>query len=128
MQTSLFLAQMLGPILAVIGAGMLVNRRDYRAMAAEFLESRPLIYLAGLAALVPGLAIVIVHNLWTADWRLLITLFGWLALVGGVVRLVLPRQVARLGSAVLERQGWVAGAGIVLIVLGALLSYVGYLQ
>ena len=79
MQTSLFLAKLLGPVLFVTGIGLLANRAGYQAMAKEFLKSRALIYLAGLLALIPGIALVLVHNVWAADWRVLITLFGWLA-------------------------------------------------
>ena len=58
---------------------MLVNRAGYHAHSAkEFLKSRALIYLAGVLTLIPGLALVLVHNVWAVDWRVLITLFGWL--------------------------------------------------
>lgn len=42
MQTSIFLAQLIGPGFLVIGLGMLLNRDGYRAMAQEFLKSRAL--------------------------------------------------------------------------------------
>ena len=44
MSTSVFLAKLIGPILIVIGVGMLVNARVYRALAEEFLRSHALIY------------------------------------------------------------------------------------
>ena len=98
MQTSRFLAQLIGPTFLVIGLGMLANPEGYRTMAREFLKSRALIYLAGLLALVPGLAIVIVHNVWVPDWRLIITIFGWLAVIGGVFRLLFPQKVTSIGE------------------------------
>ncbi len=52
---------------------MLINRDGYRDMAREFLGSRALIYLAGILAFVPGLAMVLAHNVWVADWRIVIT-------------------------------------------------------
>ena len=39
--------------------------------------------------LVSGLAIVQVHNLWVADWRVIITLISWLGVLGGIVRIFL---------------------------------------
>ena len=47
-------------------------------MADEFLRSRALIYLSGVLIHDGGLAIVLTHNVWVADWRVLITLLGWL--------------------------------------------------
>jgi hypothetical protein len=127
MQTSVFLAQLIGPLLLVIGVGMAVNADGYRTMAQEFLASRALIYLAGLLAFVPGLAIVLVHNVWAFDWRLIITLLGWLAVIGGIFRLVAPAQVQVMGAAMLARDGWLMGGGIAVGVLGAVLTLVGYL-
>ena len=126
MQTSIFLAQLIGPTLAVIGLGMLVNREAYREMAEEFLDNRALIYLAGVLALVPGLAIVILHNVWVFDWRLIVTLFGWLAVIGGIFRLLLPQQVSEMGSAILDRPAWLTTGGIVCLALGGVLSFYGY--
>ena len=103
MENSYFLAQLIGPVFLVVGAGLLVSHRDYRLTAEQFLASQALIYIAGLLALVPGLAIVLTHNVWSADWRLVITLIGWLGLIGGVFRLLLPRQVVVVGNAMLAQ-------------------------
>jgi hypothetical protein len=127
MQTSAFLAQLIGPLLLVMGVGMAANADSYRDMAREFLASRALIYIAGLLAFVPGLAIVLVHNVWAFDWRVIITLLGWLAVIGGIFRLVAPAQVQAMGSAMLARQGWLMGGGIAVAALGAVLTLVGYL-
>jgi uncharacterized membrane protein len=127
MQTSEFLAQLIGPLLLVMGIGMAVNADSYRTMAQEFLASRALIYIAGLLAFVPGLAIVLVHNVWAFDWRLIITLLGWLAVFGGIFRLVAPAQVQAMGAAIMARQGWLMGGGIAVAALGAVLTLVGYL-
>jgi hypothetical protein len=127
MQTSAFLAQLIGPLLLVMGVGMAANADSYRTMAQEFLASRALIYIAGLLAFVPGLAIVLVHNVWAFDWRVIITALGWLAVIGGIFRLVAPAQVQAVGSAMLAREGWLMGGGIAVGALGAVLTLAGYL-
>ena len=125
-QTSVFLAQLIGPLLLVMGAGMVANRDSYRTMAGEFLASRALIYVAGLLAFVPGLAIVLVHNVWAFDWRLIITLLGWLSVIGGIFRLTWPQQVTAVGSAMLARPGYLTGSGLAVLALGAVLAFFGY--
>ena len=126
MQTSLFLAKLLGPVLFVTGIGLLANRVGYQAMAKEFLKSRALIYLAGLLALIPGLALVLFHNVWAADWRVLITLFGWLLVIGGVFRIVFPGQVMKTGKAMMANPNTMIISGGCTLVLGAALSFFGY--
>jgi hypothetical protein len=126
METSFFLAQLIGPSAILIGAGILIAPRDYRRVGEEFLASRALIYLAGLLAFVPGLAIVLSHNVWALDWRLIITLFGWLATLGGVFRILFPRQVVAIGSRMLARENYLRGGGIAVVALGAVLTWFGF--
>jgi hypothetical protein len=126
MQTSLYLAKLIGPMLIVIGIGMLINRDGYRDMAREFLGSRALIYLAGLFAFVPGLAMVLAHNVWAADWRIIITILGWLALIGGTFRILFPQEVTRIGTRVIANPGTMLIGGGVTLALGAILSFYGY--
>lgn len=128
MQRSIFLAKLIGPLLAAIGVAMIFNADTLRAMAQEFLKSYALIYLSGLLALTAGLAIVNTHNEWTADWRAAITLIGWLAVIGGVIRIVFPRTVEMVGGTMVTivSNSWIVGEGIVLLALGAWLSYAAY--
>jgi len=128
MQTSIFLARLLGPIILVLGLALAINRRSYTAMAAEFVRSRPLVYLAGAAALTAGLAIVLNHNVWAADWRVLITLGGWIATLAGVSRLLFPDSVKRIGRDMFTSEKPIFVTGIVWIVLGAILCFAGYLR
>ena len=66
METSLFLARLIGPVLLTISAAMLINPVNMREMATDFLEHRGLIFLAGILTLLGGLAIVLTHNVWVA--------------------------------------------------------------
>ena len=45
MLTSHFLARLIGPVMALVGVGLLVNELAFRKMAQEFLRSPALIYL-----------------------------------------------------------------------------------
>src|SRR5262249_49718770 len=76
---SLFLARLLGPVFVTIAIGVLVNGAVFRAIAEESLRSHALIYLTGLFAITARVAILLNHNVWAADLRVLITLFGCLA-------------------------------------------------
>jgi hypothetical protein len=125
MRTSVLLARLIGPVFLAMGAGILVNRGAYAALAAEFLRSVALIYLSGLIALAAGLAIVNLHNVWAADWRVVITILGWLSLLGGIARIVWPQLAAQVGTAMIQGAGFLA-AGVLVLALGAFLSFKGY--
>ena len=127
--TSQFLAQLMGPVLLVGAIGMLANLAAMRAMAREFLASPALIYLSGLITMSVGVAIVLTHNVWAADWRVLITLFGWAATIGGAARIALPGQVRKIGEAMLKGSNAVMTVGgIVWLAVGALFCFVGYFR
>src|SRR5262249_57911548 len=87
---SLFLARLLGPLFVAIAIGVLANGAVFRAIAEEGLRSHALIYLTGLFAMTAGVAILLNHNVWAADWRVLITIFRWLAAICRSQRILLP--------------------------------------
>lgn len=126
MDTSIFLARLLGPSMLVIGLGLLLNRATYRDMSLEFLDSPALIYIGGLIAFVAGLAIVLTHNVWVVGWPVVITIFGWVSLAAGIFRIVFPASVTRLGRRLIDNQGFLIGGITVYLLLGAWLSYAGY--
>jgi hypothetical protein len=126
MQRSIYLAKLIGPVLAAVGVGMLLNASVYQTMAGQFLTSYALIYLAGLLTMTAGIALVLAHNVWVADWPVIITAFGWLGVIGGVFRIIWPQEVATIGSAVISHSEVLMFAGFVVIVVGGVLSYYGY--
>jgi hypothetical protein len=124
--TSRYLAKLIGPVLLAIGAGMVLNGSIYHAMGDQFLSSYAFIYLSGLLALPLGIAIVLAHNVWVANWRVLITLFGWVAMIGGIFRIVYPQLVQRIGGAIFHLATVPAVGGTLMLVLGGVLGYFGY--
>ena len=79
MDTSLFLARLFGPMLVVLAIGLLARQDSWRAMANDFVASRPLLFLSGFLTLLGGLAVVNTHNVWEGGWPVIITILGWLA-------------------------------------------------
>ena len=126
MDTSLLLARLLSPLFLAAGAGMLLNRDHYGEMLRSFLTDAALYYFSGALALVSGVAILLFHNLWVADWRVAITVIGWLAVVKGAVRLVFPRAGQHLAARLLG-PGLLVSLGLVSLLLGAWLAVMGYL-
>ena len=126
MQTSLFIARLMGPVLVVAGATMLFNARAFRDIGREFLASPALIFIAGFLALLGGLAIVNTHNVWAADWPVIITVFGWLAVLGGVIRMGFPALTRKIGQGMMARKRFLQVAAAVQLLLGAYLMAMGY--
>jgi hypothetical protein len=128
MPTSIFLAKLIGPILVIVGVGMLVNRKTFRAFIQEMLRSPALIVLFGLVDLTGGLAIVLTHNVWVMSWRVIITLIGWLMVIRGTARILVPDQLMGFGAKIVKRDEVMIGSLAAAVVLGLVLSYFGYAQ
>jgi len=126
MQTSIFLAKLIGPIMVIVAAGVLLNRQSVDALAREILGSPALLFLLGFLDFAGGLAIVLVHNVWVADWRIIITLLGWLLMVRGAVRILIPDQVKPFGARMLRNANAVTGTLAGTAMVGLALCYFGY--
>jgi hypothetical protein len=126
MSNSVFIARLIGPVMLVVGLAVLVNQRAFRELAEEFLASRALLFLSGLLIMPAGLAIVLTHNIWAADGRVMITLFGWLNVIGGAVRLFAPAYVMQTGRAMLKRPYFIPMAAAIWIVAGSLFCIFGF--
>jgi hypothetical protein len=128
MANSIFLARLIGPVLLAVAIGMFVNARVYNLLADEFLRSRALIYLSGLLTMTAGLAIVLTHNVWAANWPALITILGWLALIGGAARIIAPQGTEKIGRTVLRHKWGMTIAAAVWGLVGLVLCVFGYVR
>jgi hypothetical protein len=128
MATSVFLARLIGPVALALGLALAFNGAVYRTMAGEFLGSHALIFLAGLITLPAGLAIVLTHNVWTADWRVVITILGCLAIVAGLIRMVAPQYAATMGRSKIDNPLTTKIGAAIWLAIGALLCFFGYVR
>jgi uncharacterized membrane protein len=127
MDTSLFLAKLIGPIFVIVGIGLLLNGDRYRAVVDEVMSSYTLLYIFGAIALTGGLAIVLTHNVWVWDWPVIITIVGWLMIVRGSLRIVFPQQVEDLARKMVARwSNILLISGLLVITLGAFLCWKGF--
>lgn len=128
MDRSTFLARLLGPTFLAIALGMLINLGMYERMIAEALHPGILVYLSGILSLIAGLAIINLHNTWRADWRLIITVLGWLMAIGGTARIVVPQVAIAIGSGIYSGRAPTIVIALTIGVLGIFLSIKGYVR
>jgi hypothetical protein len=83
------IAGLLGPTLVALAASEALNPHIGTNVPATR------VYLAGSLWVVAGLSIVRAHNRWMRGWPVLITLMGWFALLGGLLRMCAPRLAQR---------------------------------
>jgi hypothetical protein len=121
--TTVFLGRLLGLYLVAISIGMLVSKRRTLATLDEMARSGPWMLFSGLVATAAGLAIVLGHNVWTGGaLAIVVTLFGWAALLKGIsLLLVPPEQMAVAYKGLGFERFFYAWMGAVLV-LGLLIT------
>jgi len=72
------------------------------------------------------MATVNLHNRWQVDWRVIITVLGWLMTIGGIMRIVLPQFTVAVGATIYSGRASTIVAALVVGTLGAFLSFTGY--
>jgi len=125
MDITVFLAQIWGPIMLAIGAGIFVSRSYYLKLYRDLEKEMLAVLVFGLTAMTLGIMQIGVHNAWNTLPQIVVSLLGWGLLLKGTVFIISPRFVDRGGD-------WEAKSGLlplvatVLLVLGAYLAWVGY--
>ena len=66
--------------------------------------------------------------LWKGGWFVVVTVLGWLFLLGGLVRMLFPFQLAAMAAGIAQNTGFIVGEAVILLALGAFLSVKGYSQ
>ncbi|HCE55884.1 MAG: hypothetical protein ACYCZ2_08205 [Lutibacter sp.] len=56
------------------------------------LEDQKFVIVFSFLAIVIGLLNILFHNIWEDDWRLIITIIGWIALFIGLSLFVFPKR------------------------------------
>ncbi len=123
MSTSVFLAWLIGPTLVIVGLAILFQREYYRDMVERFFNDPQDYFFSGLGSLVIGLAILTAHNLWVADWRVIITVIGWLSLFKGVSRILVPQWGRHLFAFALKSHSYLVLSGVIMVPFGLWLTW-----
>ena len=126
MMVSLFLAKLLGLYLIVVSGTMLLNKRDVSLLFGLYKHPEA-VYLTGVLDTFLGLLLVLSHNIWALDYRLVITLAGWALLVRGIGRMLAPDKVTGMVESMKKMgSGMMMVLMVVVLVLGVYLAYSGF--
>ena len=122
------LARLMGPVLVAMAASLLLNRPAMPELAAQISQDWGVIYLSGVVLLVAGIAIVERHNVWHGGWPVIVTVLGWMALVGGLARILFFRQLAALASRIVANPPLIVAPALLLLLVGVFLTLKGFKQ
>lgn len=127
MENSTYLAKLIGPVLAIVGLGFLVRHAEFVGVFQDVAREPALIFAMCVLGLLGGIALILAHNVWVMDWRVIITLLGWWSAIESAVWLIVPNTTLQNIVLPLLTTTLALSYGVFVLVLGGVLSYFGYL-
>jgi hypothetical protein len=125
MSTTIFLAQLWGPVILAVGVGVFVSRNYYIKIYRDLEKDALAVLLFGMIAMTAGITHILAHNIWDTFPQIVISFLGWGLLIKGVLLIVVPKFVDRAGDTWVNFK-LIPFAGGIMLLVGVYLSWIGY--
>jgi uncharacterized membrane protein len=125
-ETTLFLAQVIGPTLAILGLGMLINSSFYLKVMKDIFEPKGAFLITNMAMLATGMAMMSKHFLWGSLPEILVTIVGLGILIKGILASLMPNAFDNLVDT-MTKAGALSFGGLIWVIGGGYLTWLGFL-
>ena len=122
-----FLSRLWGVYCVIVGVSMITHKEAMLETITALVHDRGLMFIVGVMIVFAGLAMILVHNVWSGGSTIVVTLIGWAMLFKGALLLFLPPGAAvdfYLGT--LHYAQWFYVYAGCSLVIGAYLSIAGF--
>lgn len=127
MELSLFLAKAWGLYIVIITLVLLIRKNTLHRLINSVQDANTTLIYSFLALII-GVLSILSHNIWSTDWRVLITLFGWASFLKGLTLLLHPAySVKMLKAFKIQRHGGFIYIYLIAgLIVGVYLTYLGF--
>ncbi len=123
---SMFLAQLIGLYLLIVGVVVAVRRKSLMPAITELAQNKAIVVMFAFIELAAGLAILLVYPNITLDWMGIISLVGWMMVIEGILYISLPFKSMQKMIRSFNIPLWYVSGGIFSALLGGYLTAVGF--
>lgn len=123
---SLLLGKIIGVTMVIAGLSMVLKKAQWLKITKDIAEKPTILYIAALVEFIIGLTIVLIHPIWIPCWPTIITVLGWLMMVGSALYLLLPHKSITSFLKFFMKPSLIIAKGIVLILIGAYMSIMAF--
>lgn len=120
MDITSFFAQLWGSFFVIFGFLFIITSQLGKTI--EMTKDKAFVISTGYITLLMGLVTVILHNVWVADWRVVITILGWSTLIKGIMKIGFPETIHKQAQRFKKKQ---IVSAIFLILMGGALFWMG---
>ncbi len=126
MEHSVYLAQLLGPILVLLGLSYAFRLNSFPKLIKDFAKDSGLMHISVLLMMLGGVALILAHNVWEWGWPLIITILGWAVLLKGLLYAFFPGAMLKMATKMMKMKWIFVFAVLLWVVFGLGLTYYGY--
>jgi len=126
MDVSKFLSKVIGLYEIIISLAMLINMSQFTTDIQGMMNNGPLILYIGCVTVIMGLLLVVSHNIWQWQWRVLVTIVSWIVLLKGTSILLLPHLLDQITLQFVTNSHFAYSVALVDFLLGILFCYFGF--
>jgi hypothetical protein len=113
--------------MVITSLAILIQQQRFKKIMHDFLASPTLIAAAGCFYLIVGLIILVPHHLWVAQWPVIVTIVGWIAMLMGLMCLFFPETFVKHSKDLLDKTGSLLLAWVWFLI-GLYLMWAGFTQ
>lgn len=126
MEQTLFLAQFLGIFSIILAIVIILRRKLIVRVVGNFFQNRTLSFLFGIIEVAAGLLLILSHPSWNSTLEIVITIFGWLILLEGILYLFAIKKLLRSFLTILDNASAYYFFAVLYLLLGLYLVYAGF--
>jgi hypothetical protein len=121
-----FCARVAGPFLILIGLMIFSRYETFPMLMPTMMQDAPLVMITGIWTLVLGLIFYAAHHHLGSPAATLLTVLALILVVRGAMLMVMPEVLINIAGQVADTQPMLLAITLVLCLLGAWLTYVGW--
>lgn len=122
-----YLAKVMGLWIVLAVLGIVVTRETSIPMINGLFSDLPLLWVTGIFTMLVGLIVVVVHNRWSGGaLPVVVTLYGWIALIKGLTFVWLPPSVQTAAWRSLHFDQYYLAYLPIALIIGGYLVYGGF--
>ena len=125
-ETTLVLWKILWPLLFFITLWALLHFKLFSKMLTDLENNKLVSLFISIIRLIIGLTVVALHNVWTLDYSIIVTVVGWLLVIIWATGVLVPGWMMKQLPSWHKHTGWLKTTLIIFLLLWLALCYVGF--
>ena len=124
MSSTILIARIAAIMFLTIGIAAIKDKLYYQKIVKDTFKNKSLMLMFGFFTITISYLIIHFHNIWQYNRTVIITLFGWLGLLKGILFIIHPKILERLSNKVFIRLRNIMP--YTTLVFGLILAYFGF--